>query len=289
MQRKNREISIFNMSALDLFASALGAFLVLAVVALPYYLKVDPDLIAQLKQCKGQLQSTQQQLQQCQAQNQQLQAENERLQTENQQCNEQLQQCQKQNKQLRDENKILKKQIQNAVKFALLGITTRAVSFVIVIDMSGSIKDYTQIMEQTMQRILEPFDGKNAVQIIGYSGDIGTLPWQTPNNTLPMNTANKNQAINFVKSLSAKFGGGTPTNNALEEALEYDVEAVLLLTDGSPDGDPNDIIRNITSINNGAKEIHTIAIGKYHSKTALVNFLQALSRQNRGGFIGVSN
>ncbi len=80
MKRKNREINIFNMSALDLFASAMGAFLVLAVVALPYYLKVDPDLIDQLKQCKGQLQSTQQQLQQCQAQNQQLQAENEQLQ-----------------------------------------------------------------------------------------------------------------------------------------------------------------------------------------------------------------
>lgn len=80
MKRKNREINIFNMSALDLFASAMGAFLVLAVVSLPYYLKVDPDLIDQLKQCKGQLQSTQQQLQQCQAQNQQLQAENEQLQ-----------------------------------------------------------------------------------------------------------------------------------------------------------------------------------------------------------------
>lgn len=80
MKRKNREINIFNMSALDLFASAMGAFLVLAVVALPYYLKIDPDLIDQLKQCKGQLQSTQQQLQQCQSQNQQLQAENEQLQ-----------------------------------------------------------------------------------------------------------------------------------------------------------------------------------------------------------------
>lgn len=79
MKRKNREINIFNMSALDLFASAMGAFLVLAVVALPYYLKVDP-LIKKLKQCNGQLQSTQQQLQQCQAQNQQLQAENEQLQ-----------------------------------------------------------------------------------------------------------------------------------------------------------------------------------------------------------------
>ena len=37
MKRRNREISIFNMSALDLFASALGAFILLAVVIFPYF------------------------------------------------------------------------------------------------------------------------------------------------------------------------------------------------------------------------------------------------------------
>lgn len=254
MKRKNREINIFNMSALDLFASAMGAFLVLAVVALPYYLKFDPDLIDQLKQCKGQ-----------------------------------LQQCQAQNQQLKDENKRLKQQIEDAVQFALLGITTKAKSFVIVIDMSGSMKKYTHIMEKTMTRILEPFKDKNTVQIIGYSGNIGTLPWQTPNNTAVMNTVNKNQANNFVKTLSSQFNGSTPTNDALEKALKYNVEAILLLTDGAPDGDPDDIVNHITSINNGVKEIHTIAIGKYHGKLSLVDFLQKLSKQNRGGFIGVSN
>ena len=37
MKRRNREISIFSMSALDLFASALGAFILLAVVIFPYF------------------------------------------------------------------------------------------------------------------------------------------------------------------------------------------------------------------------------------------------------------
>ena len=37
MKRRNREISIFNMSALDLFASALGAFILLAIVIFPYF------------------------------------------------------------------------------------------------------------------------------------------------------------------------------------------------------------------------------------------------------------
>ena len=37
MKRKNREISIFSMSALDLFASAMGAFILIAVVMFPYF------------------------------------------------------------------------------------------------------------------------------------------------------------------------------------------------------------------------------------------------------------
>ena len=37
MKRKNREIGIFSMSALDLFASALGAFILLTVVIFPYF------------------------------------------------------------------------------------------------------------------------------------------------------------------------------------------------------------------------------------------------------------
>ena len=37
MKRKSREISIFSMSALDLFASALGAFILIAVVIFPFF------------------------------------------------------------------------------------------------------------------------------------------------------------------------------------------------------------------------------------------------------------
>ncbi|MGZ8942193.1 MAG: VWA domain-containing protein [Methylobacter sp.] len=40
-RKKNRDINIFSMSALDLFASALGAFIIISVIALPYYLKKD--------------------------------------------------------------------------------------------------------------------------------------------------------------------------------------------------------------------------------------------------------
>lgn len=42
MQRRNREIVIFNLSAIDLFCSGMGAVMVLMVLLMPYYRKADP-------------------------------------------------------------------------------------------------------------------------------------------------------------------------------------------------------------------------------------------------------
>ncbi len=47
MRRRNRELNIFSMSALDLFASAMGAFMIIALISLPYYLKTDHSLMAE--------------------------------------------------------------------------------------------------------------------------------------------------------------------------------------------------------------------------------------------------
>lgn len=64
MKNRNREINIFSMSALDLFASALGAFILISMVLMPYFLRVDPEEINRLK--RG-LAETRQQLQKAQA------------------------------------------------------------------------------------------------------------------------------------------------------------------------------------------------------------------------------
>ena len=37
MKFRSREINVFSMSALDLFASALGAFILISLVLMPYF------------------------------------------------------------------------------------------------------------------------------------------------------------------------------------------------------------------------------------------------------------
>ncbi len=51
MRRPNRNIEIFSLSVLDLFASALGGFIVIAVILFPYYLK-DGEMKAEADKLK---------------------------------------------------------------------------------------------------------------------------------------------------------------------------------------------------------------------------------------------
>ena len=37
--RRNREINVFSLSAVDLFCSALGAFIIITIIAMPSYMK----------------------------------------------------------------------------------------------------------------------------------------------------------------------------------------------------------------------------------------------------------
>ena len=48
MKRRSKGLEIFSMSALDLFAAAMGAFVLIAVIALPYYKKEIPDLLSKI-------------------------------------------------------------------------------------------------------------------------------------------------------------------------------------------------------------------------------------------------
>ncbi len=243
-RRKNKEINIFSISALDLFASAMGVFLLIAIVALPYYLKVDPDLVDQIGQMK-----------------------------------EKITKLEVENKRLRDQ------QIAT-----LLGISTKAKSFVLVVDMSGSMTAYSDIVSDTVNKIIESFPEDYQLQIIGYHLDNTIHSWKSPYGLAQMDSSNRKEAKSYMNSLTYKFSGGTPTNLALEEALKYDVEAIILLTDGAPSfNKPSKIVQHITTLNGGKKEIYSIAIGEYRALPILVEFLEALSRQNGGSFLGVSS
>lgn len=76
MKVRNRDLNLFSMSALDLFASALGAFIVLAVIALPFFPNTsqldDQGLLERLAEIEEELDTTEAELETAQSDNERL-------------------------------------------------------------------------------------------------------------------------------------------------------------------------------------------------------------------------
>ena len=179
----------------------------------------------------------------------------------------------------------------DGVEFSILGLASEVKSFVIVVDMSGSMLKYEDLMVRSVLEILEPLDESNQFAIIGYHGNPQPVLWSFPtgNNLVPATTENLKLADAFTHSLVRKFVGSTPTHFALQAALDYPSAAVILMSDGEPNSPPGFIIQNITQLNQfRQKEIHTVAIGEYTHNRNLVLFMQTLARLNGGDFVGVS-
>jgi hypothetical protein len=307
MRRPNRETTIFSTSAVDLFASALGAFILLVMILFPYYRNAGDD------SAHSRIQDILEQRNLAAGELVELLASQERSQAELEQLNEANHGIEQRLSRQRTELMDLKTQLAEipvakpvpveeiipeespvttaSVEFSILGLTTNARSFVFVIDMSGSMMAFSELMLESVIELLAPLDESHSLAIVGYQGEPSPVLWNYPDRSQLMQATPENlrQAREFVIGLSRRFAGSTPTLAALEAALEYKADAIILLSDGAPDTNPAYIIQSITNKNRFAgMEIHTVAIGDYTLDRALVMFLQTLAQQNGGDFVGVS-
>lgn len=309
MRRRSRNITVFTISALDLFAAALGAFILIVLVLFPYYKLGGTDTsMEELEELveKRRLvaSSTQSEMAQIRA----IQAEVRLLDRQYRTTAENMSEV---------ETKILEVQAQTAaieipdpppipkpvpqpdpipnpprstgrgVEFSILGVGTSKKDVMIVVDMSGSMRAHTDNVVSALEEILGQMQSDNRFSILGYRGGPSYSVYP-PGGRLERASAGEIQgALAFVRRLPGDFGGGTPTQNALVRALNIRPGAVILISDGQPDdGNPGDIVQNITRRNRGRTEIHTVAIGDYTSDPALTMFLQELANNNRGDFVG---
>ncbi|MDJ0948653.1 MAG: VWA domain-containing protein [Alphaproteobacteria bacterium] len=300
LKRPNRNIEIFSISALDLFASAMGAFILVAVILFPYYLKRQ-EVESEAQQIRTELRAAQEATRRAE---QRADAASQEASSQ-QDATTRAQAAEARAKKAEARAAALEKQVATAKKalqaernskgstvFALLGITTKAKSFVLLIDMSSSMQAYSSLMTNTVRRLLQPMEGDIRLTIIGFNAPFGSArlhPWTQEGKLVAMTPGGKQKAMNFVQKLSGQFAGKTPTHAALREALRYPVEAIILLSDGAPtDNDAAAIVSEITNANRGRMEINCVAIGDFNKAPRLVAFLQALARRNRGDFTGVS-
>ncbi len=308
MRRPNRETAIFTTSAVDLFASALGAFILLVMLLFPYYRNAgDDSAYAQILDIMEQRDLNAGELAQLLASRKRSNAELQQLTQANQGIEQRLSRKRTLLADLKTRlaevpalssqpvEEIIPEAEPEAViasdEFSILGLATNAKSFVIVIDMSGSMMAYSELMTKSVLEILEPLDETNRLAIVGYQGDPSPILWNYPgpDELMQGTPENLRQAREFARGLTRRFSGSTPTYAAIKAAMQFKADAIILMSDGQPDNNPNFIIQDITNENRFTKmEIHTVAIGDYTANRSLVMFLQTLAQLNFGDFVGVS-
>lgn len=306
MRRLNRQTSVFSTSAIDLFASALGAFILLVMILFPYYRNAGSDdafsrtqeiqdmrrlASGEIAELLADQRSSTSEVRELDEANRGIEAQISRIRRNMADIKTQLAEEPVKEPEPVEEITEEPEALVAGVEFSILGLASEKKSFVIVIDMSGSMLSYTDLMVESVLDMLEPLDESNDFAIIGYQGNPSPTLWSFPDRSglVQATPANLDDAKNFVLSLARRFSGSTPTHYAVLSALQYPAEAVILLSDGEPDNAPGFIIQDITGLNRYEnKEIHTVAIGDYTQNRGLVMFLQTLAKQNGGDFVGVS-
>ena len=277
------------MSALDLFASALGAFIVISIILFPYY-NSKAEAEEKLEQLEEELEVTK-----IEAENRRKKATEsmkplgakETIPTLLQQAQEEVQEIEAEIQQEEMKIAALRKEAERRVPFALLGINSTANSFVFVIDMSGSMIEYQPILNRALDNMIDPLRGHNRFSVIGYQGFEDLHRWPLDAKPVRATQVNRNKAKQFIKRMF--FCCATPTLVGLEAALDVKAEAIILVTDGEPNTWPaSDIVTKVTAANAGKKEIHTVAVGAYAANAIGVDFLKSLARKNKGHFVGLT-
>ena len=294
MKKSNREINIFSMSTLDLFASAMGAFILITLVLFPYVLNTgkSEDREAQVKaQLEKQLAEVKAQFEEREAQAKaQLQERVDAPLPNTGISEEQLAEIKAELSErveaLRQQVAILQEEVDSTS--ILLGIKTQAKKFVFAIDMSGSMRGHGQSTILSVEALLDGFKTEMELAMIGF----GPLRYWPANRTyFQVNQNTRNRVTSQVKGWMRQVGGGTPTFEALKEALVLNPEEIILLTDGQPStgqygGDWRSIVNTITRLNTQKIPIHAIAIGDYLAQGDFVEFLIELTKRNDGTLVG---
>ena len=172
MRLRSKEISVFNMSALDLFASALGAFILITLVLFPYFPntgdsqeRVD-EVKAQLAEANTELEEASAELEQTGAELEQTSAEleevraqlNPALEQELQALEAELEKQRRENEEIKSVEAELEKQKklnEELEKEGLQDFIFPHLDIVIAIDLTGSMRGMIHELKYQLSEMVE--------------------------------------------------------------------------------------------------------------------------------------
>jgi len=306
-----RNLGVFSLSAIDLFASAMGAFIIITIILMPDYQK-EVRLEGHLEYIESMAGETEailndtelgivamnESLTTAQRREMELQAEQEIMSSELETIRAKLQ--------ARNEEppppppspeETDEKLGSNLVTFRFLGLKTDRTRILLLIDMNKYLSDHQALVAKTVVRALDSLKSGYEFGILGFQ-QLDSGPryhrWPETGNLVEMNSANRAQAQRFVSQLAGKFEGSSSLKDAFAEAFDTSAEAVILLSDGLPNPTyngglpPRALIQDIVLSNTNGIEIHSVTLGDYFKYKGTVDFMESLARANSGSFLALA-
>ncbi len=310
MRTRLRSLGVYSLSAIDLFASAMGAFIIITIVLMPDYQK-EVRLEGHLEQIESMANQTQadlddtvvgmdslkQALQNAQQRQLELQAEHEIMSSEVEVIRARLQAHAEQPPPAPKLEEADEELGSNLVTFRFLGLKTDKTRILVMVDMNKYLAEHEALVARTVARALDSLKPGYQFGILGFQ-QLDSGPnyhrWPQDGDLVPMNGRNKSQALRFVRQLAGQFAGSSSLSGALDEALAGPAEAVILISDGLPNPTynkglpPRALIQHIVMANTRGMEIHAVTLGDYFKYKGTVDFMENLARANAGGFLALS-
>ena len=312
MRARRRNFEVYSLSAIDLFASAMGAFIIITIILMPDYQKEvrsqgDMEYLEELagrtqamldqteegsKAVLEALLAAQTRHQQLQAQHEVVSSELETLEAEQQARNDQPPPPPPSPVVTPD------KEGSNQVTFRFLGLKTDRKRILLMVDMNKFLGSNEALVRRSVIRAMDSLQTGYEFAILGFQQqDTGPKYYQWPadGSLASMTDRNRQQAIDFLKDISNSFEGSSSLLSAFEQAFQSDAEALILFSDGLPNPafnnnlSPGRLVRAITVNNSRGQEIHAVTIGDYFKYRGTVEFMESLARANGGGFLALAD
>ena len=312
MRSRNRNFEIYSLSAVDLFASAVGAFIIISIILMPDYQKEvrSQGDLEYLEELAGQTQAL---LEQTEEGSQDVlealfaaQTRHERLQAEMDTVSAELETLNAEQQARLDQppppppSPVVTEEEEgrNLVTFRFLGLKTDQRRILFLVDMNRFLAAYEPLVRQSVIRAMESLQDGYQFAIIGFQQqDAGPRYYRWPEDSelVAMTDRTRADAKAFLRGISGNFEGSSSVLSAFDEAFDSDAGAIVLFSDGLPNPIYNNglvsgqLVRAITVANRRQQEIHAVTLGDYFKYKGTVEFMESLARANGGGFLALAD
>ena len=312
MRSRRRNFEIYSLSAVDLFASAMGAFIIITIILMPDYQKEvrsqgDLEFLeelagrtqALLKESEQGKKDILEALKAAQTRHDEMQAEQEIVSSELETLNAE-QQARHDEPPPPPPSPVvtLDKEGSHEVTFRFLGLKTDKKQILFLVDMNSYLAGHESLVRRTVIRAMDSLQTGYKFGILGFQ-QLDTGPkyyrWPVGGGLAGMTDRTRSEAMGFLQSISRKFKGSSSLLNAFDEAFSSPADAVILISDGLPNPafnnglSPGRLVRSITVSNSRGLEIHAVTVGDYFKYRGTVEFMESLARANAGGFMALAN